>query len=170
MNETWIAAKGYEGLYEVSSLGRIRSLARNVRCSRGKGWRVSPGKELSPFATVHGYIAVNFTSPRRHQVHVHRLVLRSFNGEPVNGMEACHNDGDRSNNAIANLRWDTRKANHADKERHGTSGSCSWKISKQVADEMRAKREAGAPYKQLEADYGLGMTQIWRIVSGRAWK
>jgi hypothetical protein len=53
--------------------------------------------------------------------YVHRLVLETFVGPCPEGMEACHYDGDRSNNALSNLRWDTRAANAADRIRHGTT-------------------------------------------------
>jgi hypothetical protein len=51
---------------------------------------------------------------------VHRLVLETYVGPCPEGMEACHNDGNPKNNNLSNLRWDTRKANHADAIKQGT--------------------------------------------------
>jgi tRNA(Met) C34 N-acetyltransferase TmcA len=51
---------------------------------------------------------------------VHALVLRAFVGPRPEGYECCHNDGNVFNNRLDNLRYDTRKNNHADKKRHGT--------------------------------------------------
>lgn len=65
---------------------------------------------------------------------VHRLVLEAFRGTCPQGMEGCHNDGNRANCALDNLRWDTPMNNHADKIRHGTNGS---KIARRVTLETR---------------------------------
>src|SRR5262245_33311629 len=51
---------------------------------------------------------------------VHQLALEAFVGPRPEGCECCHNDGDHTNNALSNLRWDTAKANAADQARHGT--------------------------------------------------
>ncbi len=56
-----------------------------------------------------------------HTKTVHRLILETFIGECPKNKESCHNDGNRQNNNLFNLRWDTRKNNHADKKKHGTS-------------------------------------------------
>ena len=54
---------------------------------------------------------------------MHRLVLGAFAGPPPEGMEGCHEDNDKTNNRLDNLRWDTRPGNHSDKARHGTLGA-----------------------------------------------
>lgn len=114
--EEWRAIPGYEGRYEASSLGRVRSLDR-VR-SNGRKWR---GRTLKPVPMVRGYLSVNLwldNSPRMHLVH--RLVLAAFVGPAPEGAEGRHMDGDPSHNALGNLSWGTHSENQYDQVRHGT--------------------------------------------------
>ena len=122
MTEEWRAIPGWEGAYEVSDRGRVRSVERRTWCPRGKGfWRKVPAKILSP-AVSRGYLRVTLQrSGRVESQAVHRLVLLAFVGPCPPGLEACHYDDDPANNALSNLRWDTRKANHADRTRNGGS-------------------------------------------------
>lgn len=119
--ETWRPVVGYEGLYEVSDLGNVRSVDHYARAGhhasrlyRGKNLRLVPG-DL-------GRLQVGLSDGLGGQrtALVHHLVLNAFVGERPAGTEACHKDGDASNNAVNNLRWDTHLANEDDKRRHGT--------------------------------------------------
>lgn len=118
--EIWVDAAGWKGLYEVSNLGRLRSVSRIGETTFGI--RLYGGKSVTPIKRkINKYLVVNLTcSGRRKQVLLHRLVLESFSGTCPDGMEACHNNGDRQDPRLNNLRWDTRKNNHADKKSHGT--------------------------------------------------
>jgi hypothetical protein len=82
------------------------------------GWRV-----MKPSKNKKGYPHVCLSNRDRQSktLDVHRIVTMAFHGPCPDGMEVCHNDGNPDNNSAANLRWDTRKANHADKLKHGTS-------------------------------------------------
>lgn len=115
--ERWKAIKGFEGMYEVSDLGRVKSLARttnhpfrkklNERILKGRlGW----GRHL--------HVALCNNKERKY-ISIHKLVLQSFVGDPPEGMECCHNNGDPSDNRLSNLRWDTRKGNVSDQIKHG---------------------------------------------------
>src|SRR5260370_19537414 len=125
MIETWKPVVGFEGQYEVSDLGRVRSLDRYKthvqRDSLGavitvrrkyKGRILRPGKQNS------GHLHVNLG--RGHTVRVHTLVLEAFVSLAPDGLEGCHGDGVPSNNRLSNLRWDTHQANLAHQYRHGT--------------------------------------------------
>lgn len=121
MNEEWRPIPGYEGYYEVSDLGRVRSIDRRIWNSRGRGfWVRLTGKELTPVRSSSGHYSVMLVregqGTRRF---VHRLVLEAFVGRCPDGFEACHGDGNPGNNALPNLRWDTRSANQLDMVRHG---------------------------------------------------
>jgi hypothetical protein len=117
VKETWKAVAGYEGLYEVSDMGRLRSLDRTD--SRG---RHRTGRVLTPRASgAYGHVAFDLYVggvPRR--VTAHALVLETFIGPRPAGMEGCHNNGAPTDNRLANLRWDTTSENHRDSVRHGT--------------------------------------------------
>lgn len=114
--ETWMPVVGYEGLYEVSDLGRVRSLDRKDPLGR----RLR-GKMLKLRAHPRGYMQTTLT---RDGVcvtkKIHRLVLEAFVGPCPSGMEACHDNGIRDDNRPSNLRWDTPRANAADRIAHGT--------------------------------------------------
>lgn len=114
--EAWLPVVGYEGCYEVSDLGRVRSLDRKTR--RG----VRPGRVLRPAQTgIGGHLGVNL-SLRGEQItkRIHRLVIEAFVGPRPEGLQCCHNDGNPRNNRVENLRWDTQSSNMQDMFRHGT--------------------------------------------------
>ncbi|WP_083885199.1 NUMOD4 motif-containing HNH endonuclease [Nocardia thailandica] len=120
-SETWLPVVGYEGQYEVSDAGRVRSLDRLVRC-RGGALRTSRGQILAPIGiNALGHVSVHLASRGKSTATlVHRIVAIAFLGGPFEGMEVCHNDGDPRNNAVSNLRWDSHSENQRDRRRHGT--------------------------------------------------
>ena len=108
--EIWCDIKNYEGRYQVSNLGRVKSLVD----SNGKFRE----KILRPFKNSHGYLYVDlWKGGERKRYKVHRLVLMTFN--PVDGMENLevnHLDENKENNHLSNLEWTT----HKDNQNHGT--------------------------------------------------
>ena len=103
---------------------------------------------------------------------VHRLVLEVFVGQCPDGMEACHNDGNPSNNNLNNLRWDTHKNNIKDKIPHGTM--CGGEAHPRciISDEIVGKikeeyvpRRVTAPF--LANKYGISACHVRDIISGR---
>ena len=122
-SERWKPVKGYEGIYEVSNHGRVRSLDRVVTYSDGRVRR-HKGKILSAPLSRDGYPAVNLhTQGRLKKRTVHSLVAEAFVGPRPEGMEVCHNDGSKTNNHVDNLRYGTRSENMLDRVRHGTNPS-----------------------------------------------
>lgn len=121
-DEVWRGVVGYEGQYEVSNFGRVRSLSRVFYDSIGR-LRPFPGQLLAASPNSDGYPRVTLPDPSRPLgqviVLIHQLVLTAFVGPCPLGMECCHGDGDRANNRLTNLRWDTRSANQQDTLRHG---------------------------------------------------
>ncbi len=118
--ESWLPVVGYEGLYEVSDLGRVRSLSRNRRDGRG----YLPGRVLRPGPQRRGYLTVSLTDAdgcvrsRR----VHQLVLGAFVGPRADGMEVLHNNDVPGDNRLVNLRYGTRSDNQRDIYRNGRRG------------------------------------------------
>ncbi|WP_341258240.1 NUMOD4 motif-containing HNH endonuclease [Gordonia malaquae] len=116
--EQWRPVLGFEGLYQVSDRGRVRSLDRTIVQSNGTT-RTFKGQVLRQ-VRMNAYMTVGLShAGRGFRRTVHRLVLESFVGPRPDGMEACHNDSDGTNNHLQNLRWDTRKENAADRVRAG---------------------------------------------------
>ncbi len=122
-DEEWRPVVGWEGLYEVSDLGRVRSLDRMVSSGLGRT-KLYRGRVLvGKIAPSTGYRVCTLTSGagRRKYALIHRLVLEAFVGPCPEGMECCHGDGDRANASLTNLRWDTRSANTIDAVTHQTN-------------------------------------------------
>lgn len=121
--EQWRPVVGYEGRYEVSDHGRVKSLAREVHDTLGRTRKI-PERNLRVTAQTSGHLGLGLSKDGHVKSHrVHRLVLEAFVGPCPKGMEACHNDGDPTNNLLSNLRWDTHEANVADTKRHGRNRS-----------------------------------------------
>ncbi|MDP7729481.1 NUMOD4 motif-containing HNH endonuclease [Mycobacterium sp. TY813] len=119
--ERWLPVVGYEGLYEVSDMGRVRSVYRVVTLKNGRRRR-APGRVLKLIrhnGRGNHLVVSLFENNRGKQVLVHHLVLDAFVGPRPEGMVCCHNDGDGSNNRVGNLRWDTYGENNLDLVRHG---------------------------------------------------
>lgn len=121
-NEQWLPVVGWEGHYEVSDHGRVRSVHREIQFRDGRVYTYGAQiRSLTP-QVPYGHLSVGLKrNSSRVTVRVHRLVLEAFVGPCPPGMEACHNDGDTSNNSLPNLRWDTSSANKQDMIRHGTN-------------------------------------------------
>jgi hypothetical protein len=117
-NLEWRDIAGYEGIYQISSTGIVRSVDR---FRYGTSARIR-GQVLSTHTepTGHKRLRLYRDADRGKGYRVHHLVLCAFVGPRPDGMEACHNDGDPANNCVSNLRWDTRTNNIYDAVQHGT--------------------------------------------------
>lgn len=169
MTEEWRAVPGYEGAYEVSSLGRVRSLDRVVESPTAKrGYpKLMRGRLLKPQRHSAGYLHVGLS--RRIRIISH-LVLEAFRGPRPDGEEACHNNGDKWNNVLGNLRWGTHTYNCADRVAHGTSpdgeqnAMCKLSLAEVVAIRARYGPET---QRALGAEFGVVQGHVSRIVTGR---
>lgn len=105
--EEWRDVQGYEGLYQVSNLGRVRSCDRLVTNSINSNFKVKrKGKILSNIDHGNGYIYVSLTKEGKRENHyVHRLVAKAFIPNPENLPEIDHKDHNRENNIPENLEW-----------------------------------------------------------------
>lgn len=119
--EKWKPVVGYEGLYEVSELGRIRSLDRQVTDINGVV-KTLKGRVLKQNAQPSGHMSVGLSAngvPATRLVHV--MVLESHVGlKPHCHMECLHKDGNAKNNNVSNLRWGTSSENRMDAYDHGS--------------------------------------------------
>lgn len=104
---------------------------------------------------------------------VHQIVLEAFVGPAPDGLEGCHDDGNASNNALGNLRWDTHQANMLDRSRHGRcvrEGHGRAKMTEETVRELRELRTYGVTTTALAARFRIGVTQVRRILSGEHWR
>jgi hypothetical protein len=119
--EAWKPVVGYESAYEVSNLGRVRSVDRVT--DRGRRWK---GRVLRQATMPNGYrIVTLWRGGAQTSALVHRLVLMAFVGPGPSGTEVLHGDGDPANNGIQNLSWGTRAQNIADQVLHGTHANAA---------------------------------------------
>lgn len=126
MSEEWRPVLGWEGLYEVSSLGRVKSLAREVELATrwgGTTTRRLPERFVTSRKFAGRYWQVDLKERSRGKVttYVHRLVCAAFHGPAPEGHEVAHRDGNGLNNHIANVRWATHRENCDERRDHGTS-------------------------------------------------
>lgn len=120
MIEEWKDIPGYEGLYRVSSEGKIKRLPSIVtRVLHGKEIQQRvPEKQLSTNGTYPGLSICKDGIPKR--IYVHHVVADVFLGPRPEGMQVCHNDGNPKNPSLNNLRYDTPVGNAEDRHLHGT--------------------------------------------------
>jgi hypothetical protein len=118
--EQWLPVVGFEGSYEVSDHGRIRSLDRAISIP-GRGLRQLKGRVLAQTPDTGGRLTVDLRSNRvRRVARVHCLVLEAFVGpRPTPSMEGLHFDDNLINNHLTNLRWGTSTENSHDCVRNG---------------------------------------------------
>lgn len=172
--EEWRDVGGYEGYYQVSDLGRVRSVDRNIVTTSGITRPLS-GRVLSQSDSGMGYLGVTLSKEcHLKTIRAHRLVLDAFRGRCPDGMESCHNDGNRKNNRLANLRWDTLAANQADRLSHKTSNRGERHgMSKLKNEDVRGilMLLGDGNFKQYEIAslYDVSSSLISIIKHGRAW-
>lgn len=116
-NEVWKPVHGYEGLYEVSSLGRVRSLDHEVEqtgvfCgNKRKYTRMMKGRILCPTTDNVGYLNIKLSKRETKIIRIHQLVASAFIGRRPEGYVIDHIDRNRSNNKVSNLRYVSNSVN-----------------------------------------------------------
>lgn len=180
MGEVWKPVIGYEGLYEVSSHGGVRSLDRVVEQVNRWG-RVAPRRLSGKFLTqtvdrgkyAYGRRQVKLCARNEAKTRlVSHLVAEAFIGPRPEGLEVCHNDGDNSNNRVENLRYDTPAGNSADKILHGTQqrGADCWnaKLTEDCVRRIRVMAREQTMQRTADA-FGISIAQVSRIVNRQRW-
>lgn len=174
MKERWKPVVGYEGAYEVSDKGRVRSLPRRVKHYKAKGGAVLKGRiiRLVSDGSMRQQVGLCVNGrPKQHRVH--RLVLEAFVGMCPTGMECCHHDGNPANNKLANLRWDTHKANVADAQRHGTfikgERVGTAKLTEIQVRAMHALSENGWSNADISRVFCVATSHVWEIINRKEW-
>ena len=111
--ELWRPVKGYEGFYEVSNLGRVRSVDRFVRNSHNGDYTVFKKSIIKkPTLDDGGYETITLNKEGRWETRlVHRLVAIAFLGDPEEGQEVNHKDENKRNNQVSNLEWCSKAYN-----------------------------------------------------------
>lgn len=157
--ECWRPVCGYAN-YSVSSWGRISG----------------PRAMLTP-AKIHGYLIVSLSDGpagvKNRRLHV--LVAEAFLGKaPFPGAVVAHNNGDKENCRLSNLRWASALENAADVDRHGNkvfgSKVHGAKLTETDIPTIRVRAAAGEAYESIADDYGVSISTISLIKLGKIWK
>ena len=160
--ERWLPVVGYEGFYEVSDRGRVRSL---------RSWKI-----MRLRTRANGYISVAMkVSGAVEHLLVHRMVLSAFVRHPATGEVCNHIDFDKGNNHVGNLEWTTPAGNSAHcsaagrmnspiGERHGAS-----RLTVEDVEAIRRLCETSSQYS-VGRLFGISQGHVSQIVTGGRWK
>lgn len=172
MEELWRAITGYEGFYEVSNLGRVRSLDRTV--PRGSNHLTLKGVVLQP-CICKGYKYVNLRKGGIGGLKkVAALVTSAFEGPRPAGKQAAHENGNRLDDRAENLSWKTRVENERDKYRHGTrplgEDVHNSALLKEQVDVIRELRAGGLTYREIASRLKIKFEAVRCVCVGRTWR
>jgi HNH endonuclease/NUMOD4 motif len=150
--------------YEVSNLGRIRSIDRTGVSPTG--WTTyHKGRILMSHPSTNGYLIFSLGKTSKL---VHRAVLEAFVGPCPEGMQTCHYNDVKTDNRLENLRWDTPKGNMADALRNDR-----WvgrrKLTKSRVRQIRRRLSQGEPKASIGRAYGVTDSTIHSIAIGKTW-
>lgn len=161
MTEEWRAVSGYEGRYEVSNLGRLRSL------------RLRPPRALACTPNEEGYPIVQLCNRGRKMMKLHRVVALTFHPGKQNKLhnEVAHLDGNRANARADNLKWVSKLENHSHRFRHGTNGAGErHPRAKLTASQVTEIRLRQGTARELARHYGVSRHTIYDIWQGNRWQ
>lgn len=160
--EHWKEVKGYESLYEVSSIGRVRGIKRRAA--------------LALFADKNGRMQVTLSKDgklKRHQVHT--LMLLAFVSDKPFPEAVCrHLNGDHTINELWNLAWGTQSENMSDRVAHGRAklgiAHQSNKLSEKQVRAIRADWANRMDQRTIAEKYQVSQPTIHSIIRGKTWK
>ena len=176
MSEVWKDIDGYEGSYQVSNMGRVRSVDRVVTDKDGRVCRYK-GRVLKPGVNTRGYeyIALYNDTGRSNKT-VHRLVLEAFKPRVnMNDLQVNHIDGVKLNNHLTNLEWVTAHDNMLHAYDMGlikkrSEDSHYAKLSNADVLEILQRLDNGELQRDIALDYGVGRRCITDINTGATWR
>lgn len=179
MKEQWRPIPGFEGHYQVSSFGNIKSMDRIIsqKSSSGKSMdRIWRGQKIKQFRRCNGgYVGCNLSFNGKKTLYtIHTLVLKAFAGDRPCNMEGAHLNGIKTDNRISNLKWVTRKENQFHRIAHGTdcrgekNPSSRFTVSDVI--EMRRLVRSGVKQVVVAKQFKTGQPVIQGIVARKTWR
>jgi hypothetical protein len=164
--EYWKDIAGYNGFYQISSFGRVKSFKYDK----------ANGRILKYRKNKLGYLQISISKNKKSKTFlIHRLVGIAFIPNPENKPEINHKDNDRSNNKQSNLEWNTAKQNAEHKVKQGRCNipkgeKCtSSKLSEKQVEEIKSYK-GNLSQKELGKLYGVSQANISSIVTNKSWK
>jgi hypothetical protein len=172
--ENWKEIVGYEGLYECSDHGRVRTLARVTICKNDRPKRL-PQRILTPHFNTNGYLWVYlYKDGVKRFWFIHRLIALAFIENPESKTFVNHRSGIKTANVPANLEWVTRKENvsHAFKTglmSHAGEKNSQSKLTVNDVAEIRKLFGLGVSRRNLATRFGISYSRIRDVVNGTGW-
>ena len=162
--EVWKQISGYEGFYEVSNLGRIRSLERIVECSDGRKRKLKT-RILRQSCAPSGYYMVTLhKNGKQKSGLVHRLVCEAFIPNPLGKGEVNHKDENSKNNNATNLEWVTSKENNTYGTRQERARKAIVEAQGRAVRQLSRDGELVAEYESLSAACNATGTHVPNII------
>lgn len=168
MREEWRCLYDYDGTYEVSNYGNVRSNSRKKR-----------GKALKPTISERGYYTVTLLNGDKRRLYfIHSLVLTHFVGPRSNGEQADHKDADKTNNHVSNLQWLSQSENRKKQttqggdsygESNGQAKLCDDAV-REILETKKISKARNWGAARLARKFGVHQATIYRVVSGANWK
>lgn len=168
--EVWRDVIGYEGHYQVSSHGRIKSLARYMRPARPV-WIQERIVSIHEFGRGYMYVVL-CKNNKKTNFCVHRLVAMAFIPNPEGKREVNHKDMNKKNNRVDNLEWVTSAENKKHAADHGISnrGERAGQAKLTTVDVLAIRAMAGKMSStKIAAMFAVGPTQVLRIINRKRW-
>lgn len=164
--EVWVDVPDYEGHYQVSNFGRVRSIDRYVTTKKGhKIFKEGQIQKLQDNGNGRLYKQMKRDGTFKNY-YISRLVMLAFVGERPEGYAICHNDGDVKNNRLDNLRYDTNLENNIDQFRHNRNGlKDTLPLDTVLEIRKRLDLNSDAIVKEIAKEYGIEKYIIWNIRS-----
>lgn len=164
--EEWIDIKGFEGLYKISNLGRIKSSKRKINTHLG--FRIK--RELILKQKIHpsGYLYINLNKESKQSTFkVHRLVAFHFIINPLNKPEVNHKEGNKLDNRYFMLEWNTAKENSFHKNNNLKKNNLRWKLT---AIDVNIIRKNSNINKQVILNlFHISKPHLHKILSNKSW-
>lgn len=181
--ERWRPVRDYEGLYQISDRGQVRSLDRQVIVEMPGGYKIASGRTVRTYRgrtlkwwiRADGYPEVTLSRDGvQTDFRVHILVLEAFVGLCPPGQEARHGPAGKADPGLANLRgWGTRAENMADRATDGTLSRGERqghaKLTAAVVLEIRSRVAAGERQVDVARDLRIGKGHVWAVVHRKSW-
>jgi len=164
--EQWLPVIGFPG-YEVSDQGRVRSYLKMGRLG-DQQIADQPQRILRPAMKRYPKVTL-YRDGAKCSRRVHHLVALAFLGPSPEGMEICHDDGNKAHCRASNLRYGTRQENVRDAMKHGQRNQVVRKLDLHMARLIRTDKSRGLSNSIIADKYGISGCHVGRIVTEKAW-
>lgn len=168
-SERWKPLPSFEGRYEVSNKGAVRSL---FHAGRAREKRRTVPKIMKPHGDPYKRVTIS-AGGRSSQLYIHRLVAEAFIGPPPDGFHCAHLNGDPADNRLSNLAWVSPAENERHKLAHGTAligEKCvRAKLTETAVKDIRANYHKLGPLA-LGRKYRVHCRTVWAVATGETWR